>query len=155
VQALARRGLHRTALEACKLLLALNDEDPMGALCCIDYLAVRAGRYQFLERFVETYGGDGSAGLLPNFPFSLALGRWYQEQGELVFTLNFSFKGWFDAAFALDLVVAVCVCVLHIHSPFGRFSFLLQRPGCLLKAATPAPRGGASPRPWTFWKGRH
>lgn len=43
-QSLSRRGLHRTALELCKLLLALNGDDPLGALCTIDYLALRAGR---------------------------------------------------------------------------------------------------------------
>lgn len=36
---LSRRGLHKTALEVCKLLLALNHHDPMGALFAIDYLA--------------------------------------------------------------------------------------------------------------------
>lgn len=38
-QALSRRGLHKTALEVCKLLLALNSDDPMGALFALDYLA--------------------------------------------------------------------------------------------------------------------
>lgn len=38
-QALSRRGLHRTALEVCKLLLALNPLDPTGALFALDYLA--------------------------------------------------------------------------------------------------------------------
>ena len=31
-QALSRQGCHHTALECCKLLLALEPEDPMGAL---------------------------------------------------------------------------------------------------------------------------
>lgn len=44
MQSLSRRGLHRTALEVCKLLLALDHDDPLGALCTIDYLALRAGR---------------------------------------------------------------------------------------------------------------
>lgn len=44
MQSLSRRGLHRTALEVCKLLLALNRDDPLGSLCTIDYLALRAGR---------------------------------------------------------------------------------------------------------------
>ncbi|KAI3425283.1 hypothetical protein D9Q98_009050 [Chlorella vulgaris] len=79
-QSLSRRGLHRTALELCKLLLALNGDDPLGALCTIDYLALRAGRYEFLYRLTEQYGGDSSAALLPNFVFSRALARWYQDQ---------------------------------------------------------------------------
>ncbi|KAL4430372.1 hypothetical protein ABPG77_002178 [Micractinium sp. CCAP 211/92] len=80
MQSLSRRGLHRTALEVCKLLLALNADDPLGALQTIDYLALRAGRYDFLYRLAERHGGDGSAALLPNFVFSQALARWYQEQ---------------------------------------------------------------------------
>ena len=44
VQALSRRGCHRTALECAKLLLALEPEDPMGCLLLADYLALRAGR---------------------------------------------------------------------------------------------------------------
>lgn len=44
MQGLSRRGLHRTALECCKLLLGLDSDDPLGALCTIDYLALRAGR---------------------------------------------------------------------------------------------------------------
>ena len=45
IQSLSRRGLHRTALECCKLLLGLDGADPLGALCCADYLALRAGRW--------------------------------------------------------------------------------------------------------------
>ncbi len=43
-QALSRRGCHRAALEVCKLLLALEPQDPLGGLYLVDYLAVRAGR---------------------------------------------------------------------------------------------------------------
>ncbi|KAE8657766.1 Translocon at the outer envelope membrane of chloroplasts 33 [Hibiscus syriacus] len=41
-----RRGCHRSALEVCKFLLALDSDDPMGAMFCLDYFAVRAGEYQ-------------------------------------------------------------------------------------------------------------
>ena len=45
--------------------------------------AVRAGRYAFLQQFAERYGGgDTSVQLFPNIVYSLALARWYQEQGE-------------------------------------------------------------------------
>ena len=62
MQALSRRGLHRTALEVCKLLLALNVDDPLGALCTVDYLALRAGRWAAEGPW---YGllGMGSSGL--------------------------------------------------------------------------------------------
>lgn len=43
--------------------------------------AVRAGRYGFLQRLAAGYGGDQSVALLPNVVFSLAMARWYQEQG--------------------------------------------------------------------------
>jgi hypothetical protein len=81
VAALGRRGLHRTALETAKLLLSLDDDDPAGALQVLDYYALRSGQYDFLHRFAREYqGGAASAALLPNFAFSLALARWFQEQ---------------------------------------------------------------------------
>lgn len=43
MQALSRRGCHSSALEVTKLLLALDPEDPMGALLMMDYSALRAG----------------------------------------------------------------------------------------------------------------
>ena len=42
-QGLSRRGLHRTALEVAKLLLAMDERDPLGMLLYIDFLAVCAG----------------------------------------------------------------------------------------------------------------
>ncbi len=74
-QALSRRGLHTTALEFAKLLLALDPEDPLGALCCVDYFALRAQQFRFLHRLADEFDGDGSLRLLPNFAFSLALAR--------------------------------------------------------------------------------
>lgn len=82
VHAMGRRGLHRTALEACKLLLTLDADDPMGMLCTIDYFAVRSEQYEYLYRFIEEYK-DGSAGVLPNMVYSVALARWYEERGEM------------------------------------------------------------------------
>ena len=49
MQNLSRRGLHGTALEYAKLLLGLDPTDPRGVLFCIDYLAIRAGQYSFLQ----------------------------------------------------------------------------------------------------------
>ncbi|KAK9829524.1 hypothetical protein WJX72_006318 [[Myrmecia] bisecta] len=75
MQNLSRRGLHTTALECAKLLLALDPEDPMGALCCIDYFVLRAQQFAYLQRLADEYSGDSSLALLPNFSFSLALAR--------------------------------------------------------------------------------
>lgn len=53
-------------------------------LSCVSPL----GRYDFLDRLAQQYGGDSSAALLPNIVFSLALARWYQEQGEAGFVVQ-------------------------------------------------------------------
>ncbi|KAE8703617.1 hypothetical protein F3Y22_tig00110467pilonHSYRG00146 [Hibiscus syriacus] len=49
-----RRGCHRSALEVCKLLLALDSDDPMGAMFCLDYFAVRAGKESSDNTCVDT-----------------------------------------------------------------------------------------------------
>ncbi|KAJ0053825.1 hypothetical protein Pint_00712 [Pistacia integerrima] len=77
-----RRGCHRSALEVCKLLLSLDSDDPMGALFCIDYFALRAGEYAWLEQFSENYKSDNSLWLFPNFSYSLSVCRFYLEREE-------------------------------------------------------------------------
>lgn len=79
MQHLGRRGCHRTALEVCKLLLSLDSDDPMGALFCIDYFALRAEQYQWLQRFVREYGAERSLPLLPSFSLSVALAQFHLE----------------------------------------------------------------------------
>jgi hypothetical protein len=82
IQTMGRRGLHRTALEVCKLVLQLDESDPMGVLQTIDYFAVRSGQYEYLQQLLEGQGTDGDSGsvaLFPNMVFSLALSKWYQE----------------------------------------------------------------------------
>ncbi|XP_045789755.1 transcription factor 25 [Trifolium pratense] len=76
---LDRRGCHRSALEVCKLLLSLDSDDPMGAIFCIDYFALRSEEYAWLEKFSEAYKSDNSIWLFPNFSFSLAICRFYLE----------------------------------------------------------------------------
>ncbi|MED6149946.1 hypothetical protein PIB30_067475 [Stylosanthes scabra] len=77
---LDRRGCHRSALEVCKLLLSLDSDDPMGAIFCIDYFALRAEEYAWLEKFSEEYKSDNSIWLFPNISFSLAICRFYLER---------------------------------------------------------------------------
>ncbi|KAL6963547.1 hypothetical protein U1Q18_034558 [Sarracenia purpurea var. burkii] len=74
-----RRGCHRSALEICKLLLALDSDDPRGAMFCIDYFSLRAEEYIWLERFSEEYRSDTSLWLFPNFSYSFATCRFYLE----------------------------------------------------------------------------
>ncbi|KAJ0258155.1 hypothetical protein HA466_0070020 [Hirschfeldia incana] len=75
-----RRGCHRSALEVCKLLLALDTDNPVGALFCVDYFALRAEEYAWLEQFSEEYHSENSLWLLPNFSYSLAIARVYLEK---------------------------------------------------------------------------
>ncbi|CAN0888933.1 Transcription factor 25 [Linum grandiflorum] len=77
---LDRRGCHRSALEVCKLLLSLDIDDPTGSLFCIDYFALRAKEYAWLEQFSEEYIRDNSLWVFPNFSYSLAICRLYLEQ---------------------------------------------------------------------------
>lgn len=77
-----RRGCHRSALEICKLLLSLDSNDPVGAIFCIDYYALRAEEYGWLEQFAEEYKSDNSLWLFPNISYSLATCRFYLERNE-------------------------------------------------------------------------
>lgn len=77
---LDRRGCHRSALEVCKLLLSLDADDPMGAIFCMDYFALRSEEYAWLEKFSEDYKSDNSIWLFPNFSYSLAICRFYLER---------------------------------------------------------------------------
>eukprot|EP00854_Cymbomonas_tetramitiformis_P012038 gene12038-14224_t len=79
--ALGRSGCHRSAMECCKMLLALDARDPMGSLCCIDYYALMAEQYGFIPRLVDEFRGeDRSLALFPGFAFSLALARFRAEE---------------------------------------------------------------------------
>ncbi|KAK3276411.1 hypothetical protein CYMTET_15507 [Cymbomonas tetramitiformis] len=81
LQALGRSGCHRSAMECCKMLLALDARDPMGSLCCIDYYALMAEQYGFIPRLVDEFRGeDRSLALFPGFAFSLALARFRAEE---------------------------------------------------------------------------
>jgi hypothetical protein len=44
-------GCHKTALETCKLLLSLDEGDPMGCLLMLDFYAIKAKSYHFLKLF--------------------------------------------------------------------------------------------------------
>lgn len=49
MQGLSRKGLHATAFEVAKVLLMLDPDDPMGAMLCIDYFALRSQNYRWLQ----------------------------------------------------------------------------------------------------------
>ncbi|XP_010474011.1 PREDICTED: transcription factor 25-like [Camelina sativa] len=73
-------GIHKSALETCKMLLSLHD--PTYAMLCVDYFALREREYGWQERFADEYRGDNSLWLLPNFSYSLAVARLYLEKTE-------------------------------------------------------------------------
>jgi hypothetical protein len=81
IDILGRQGCNRTAVEYCKLLLALApNTDPYGVLLRFDYYALRAKEYQMLIKFVsdfcnEIHLGKGSLCLLPNYFMTLALAK--------------------------------------------------------------------------------
>lgn len=79
VQTLGKRGLHRTALEICKLVLSLNSEDPCGALFTIDYFAIRCKKYSFLRELADCHD-QGGAATMPNIVYSLALAKYHEEE---------------------------------------------------------------------------
>jgi len=76
VQILGRRGLFRTGLECCKLILSLNRDDPCGALLAIDYYALRYKEYEFVKNLAETYD-HGAVATMPNIVYSVALAQYY------------------------------------------------------------------------------
>jgi len=82
--ALTSRGLHLTAQQVCKLVLAMTlPRDPMHLLICLDALCLRSSRLDFLFRLVRDLVPDLPTPekglcrtldcLLPNFAFSNAL----------------------------------------------------------------------------------
>lgn len=80
IDILGRQGCNRTALEYCKLLLALAPQtDPYGVLLRFDYYAIRAKEYKLYEDFVKRFSaeihGNGSLCLLPNITLTLALAK--------------------------------------------------------------------------------
>mmetsp|Transcript_7991 Transcript_7991/g.23577 ORF Transcript_7991/g.23577 Transcript_7991/m.23577 type:complete len:721 (-) Transcript_7991:247-2409(-) len=70
IQGLSRRGLHRTALEVAKLLLAMDQRDPLGMNLYMDFLAVCAGDYEFMRRMVME---RPELSMLPNWSFAMPM----------------------------------------------------------------------------------
>ena len=74
-QGLTRRGCHRAALECSKLALRLDESDPRGFLCCVDYFALRCGEEDWLLDFANEFKPNASLCTLPGVAFSVALAR--------------------------------------------------------------------------------
>ncbi|GAB6020476.1 hypothetical protein CHUAL_003165 [Chamberlinius hualienensis] len=73
-----QKGCHRTALEFCKLLLALDpDSDPLCVTLMIDFYAIKSGEYAYLLQFYEELEPKKNLSQLPNFALSIALAKFY------------------------------------------------------------------------------
>ncbi|KAF5294125.1 hypothetical protein FQA39_LY13496 [Lamprigera yunnana] len=68
------RACYRTALELCKLLLSLDpDEDPIAVKLVIDFYALRAKEYAWLNDFYLDWESTKNLSQLPNFAYSMAV----------------------------------------------------------------------------------
>ena len=74
-QGLTRSVCHRAALECSKLALRLDESDPRGFLCCVDYFALRCGEEDWLLDFANEFKPNASLCTLPGVAFSVALAR--------------------------------------------------------------------------------
>ncbi|EGD77269.1 hypothetical protein PTSG_08363 [Salpingoeca rosetta] len=73
----SHRGCWRTALECCKLLLALDpDNDPVAAILLIDYFALRSRELSYFLSLCRVWGAKKKLDWLPNFAFSHALAEY-------------------------------------------------------------------------------
>lgn len=81
IDILGRKGCNRTALEYCKLLLALSPrEDPYGVLLRFDFYAIRAKECELYLEFSKDFchqfhDGADPLVIFPNFMLSTALAK--------------------------------------------------------------------------------
>eukprot|EP01119_Soliformovum_irregulare_P017026 TRINITY_DN5014_c0_g2_i1.p1 TRINITY_DN5014_c0_g2~~TRINITY_DN5014_c0_g2_i1.p1 ORF type:complete len:470 (-),score=112.36 TRINITY_DN5014_c0_g2_i1:36-1445(-) len=81
IQMLGREGCSRTAIEYCKLLWALDLDDPLSVSFLVDYYAIRSQQYEWLLKLVKSPEvRDKNLKILPNFAYSTALARFRLEQ---------------------------------------------------------------------------
>jgi len=70
-------------LEYCKLLLNLDLEDPLFILFIIDYYAIRSQQYEYIFKlYCSPELSEKRLCYLPNFCYSIALAKFYLENGK-------------------------------------------------------------------------
>ncbi|KAJ1770298.1 hypothetical protein LPJ74_003302 [Coemansia sp. RSA 1843] len=80
MQFLARRGCWRTAFEVNKVLLSLDPaQDPYGALITLDFHALKAAQYEYVERFADQWAW-APVQMMPGWSFSRALAAFMLER---------------------------------------------------------------------------
>lgn len=73
-----RKGCWRSALEICKFILYLDFEnDPMGMLLVLDFLALKSGEFGYLGDFYGKH--KGRLGSYPNWLYTVALASFQQD----------------------------------------------------------------------------
>ncbi|KAF8945009.1 Transcription factor 25 [Haplosporangium gracile] len=83
IQFLGRRGCWRTAFEFNKLLLSLDPKhDELGSLLSIDFFALKAQEYVYLQKLYERLQEEHGLGQLPNFAYSMALAQFHLETAQ-------------------------------------------------------------------------
>eukprot|EP00892_Ulva_mutabilis_P011990 jgi/Ulvmu1/9163/UM005_0261.1 len=118
VRALCQQGMHRTALEWAKLTLRLDEGDPVGMLFHMDYLALRAREYSFIEGLIEAWDGPVSLRLVPSYAFSTALAAYYA--GRAAVAENGTATGVHEAGarpeLDVQLINAITTCPLALST---------------------------------------
>eukprot|EP01101_Sappina_pedata_P003978 TRINITY_DN1627_c1_g1_i1.p1 TRINITY_DN1627_c1_g1~~TRINITY_DN1627_c1_g1_i1.p1 ORF type:complete len:552 (+),score=182.91 TRINITY_DN1627_c1_g1_i1:340-1995(+) len=75
IQMLGRKSCHRTALEFCKLVLSLDETDPLFIFMIIDFHSIQSKSFSFLLSLVKNFAQRGvwERILLPNTLYSVAV----------------------------------------------------------------------------------
>ncbi|KAG0293734.1 Transcription factor 25 [Linnemannia gamsii] len=83
IQFLGRRGCWRTAFEFNKLLLSLDPKrDELGSLLSIDFFALKAQEYVYLQKLYERLQEEHGLSQLPSFAYSIALAQFHLESAQ-------------------------------------------------------------------------
>lgn len=87
IHLLSNRACHRTAMELAKILLNLDESDPLGVVFFIDVLALRAREYSWLLETITYLEQEKMIKHMFNIKFSRALAQFlfsHQESGKLI-----------------------------------------------------------------------
>jgi hypothetical protein len=81
-QYLESRACSRTALEITKLLLTMDDSDPLAVKLVIDYYAIRSKQNEWLVEFYNEFEVSNNLSQLPNMAYSYAMALFYMKRNE-------------------------------------------------------------------------
>jgi tetratricopeptide (TPR) repeat protein len=79
-QYLEARACSRTAQEITKLLLTLDESDPLAVKLVIDYYAIRSKQYDWLVDFYNEFEATNNLSQLPNMAYSYAMSLFYLKR---------------------------------------------------------------------------